>query len=165
MACAQPTGLNNQADGKLFDRSAFTYEPDTDSYRCPAGRVLVRNLHRRKRNVAYIVRLLWLRSQAAMHHCRAPIYQAPSGRGPTTRMNAEPLRLMTRRRRCRASLRHHQADDGRRKVLTRDLKEREPKWLSPSSPTTCSASSTSRPYWPETKKEAPITGAPSFPHT
>ena len=47
--------VNNQADGKLFDRSAFTYEPDTDSYRCPAGRSLVRKqLHRRKRNVVYV---------------------------------------------------------------------------------------------------------------
>jgi transposase len=47
--------VNNQADGKLFDRSAFTYEPDTDSYRCPAGRSLLRKqLHRRKRNVAYM---------------------------------------------------------------------------------------------------------------
>lgn len=33
--------VNNQADGKLFDRSAFTYESDTDSYRCPAGRSLM----------------------------------------------------------------------------------------------------------------------------
>ena len=56
VACAPANrAVNNQADGKLFDRSAFTYEPDTDSYRCPAGRVLVRKqLHRRKRNVAYI---------------------------------------------------------------------------------------------------------------
>ena len=47
--------VNNQADGKLFDRSAFTYESNTDSYRCPAGRSLMRKqLHRRKRNVAYM---------------------------------------------------------------------------------------------------------------
>ena len=47
--------VNNQADGKLFDRSAFSYEPDTDSYRCPAGRSLIRKqLHRRKRNVTYM---------------------------------------------------------------------------------------------------------------
>ena len=47
--------VNNQADGKLFDRRAFTYEPDTDSYRCPAGRSLMRKqLHRRKRYVAYM---------------------------------------------------------------------------------------------------------------
>jgi len=46
--------VNNRGDGKLFDRSAFSYQPDTDSYRCPAGRSLVRKqLHRRKRNVTY----------------------------------------------------------------------------------------------------------------
>lgn len=46
--------INNQGDGTLFDRSAFTYEPKTDSFRCPAGRQLVRKqLHRRKRNVTY----------------------------------------------------------------------------------------------------------------
>jgi transposase len=33
-------GVNNQGD--FFDRTAFTYEPDTDTYRCPAGRTLMR---------------------------------------------------------------------------------------------------------------------------
>lgn len=33
---------NNQGGGTLFDRSAFTYEPEADRYRCPAGRTLVR---------------------------------------------------------------------------------------------------------------------------
>jgi transposase len=47
--------VNNQADGKLFDRSTFTYEPDTDGYRCPAGRSLIRKqLHKLKRNVSYM---------------------------------------------------------------------------------------------------------------
>jgi transposase len=56
VACAPANrAVNYQADGKLFDRSAFTNEPDTDSYRCPAGRSLVRKqLHGRKRNVAYM---------------------------------------------------------------------------------------------------------------
>jgi transposase len=55
-ACvAANRAVNNQADGTLFDRSAFTYEPDSDTFRCPAGRKLVRKqLHRKKRNVAYI---------------------------------------------------------------------------------------------------------------
>ena len=55
VACAPANrAVNNQADGKLFDRSAFIYEPDIDSYRCPAGRRLVRKqLHRKKRNVTY----------------------------------------------------------------------------------------------------------------
>lgn len=34
--------VNNQGNGNLFDRSAFTYEPEADRYRCPGGRTLVR---------------------------------------------------------------------------------------------------------------------------
>jgi len=34
--------INNQGDGRLFDRSRFTYDTDTDTYRCPAGQTLVR---------------------------------------------------------------------------------------------------------------------------
>ena len=54
-ACAPANrAVNNQADGKLFDRSAFIYEPDTDSYRCPAGRSLfASNSPGSKRNVTY----------------------------------------------------------------------------------------------------------------
>lgn len=33
---------NNQGDGGLFDRSGFTYDASTDTYRCPAGQMLVR---------------------------------------------------------------------------------------------------------------------------
>jgi len=47
--------INNQGDGSLFDRTAFTYEPGTDTLVCPVGRRLVRKqLHRNKRNVTYI---------------------------------------------------------------------------------------------------------------
>jgi len=55
-ACvAANRAVNNQADGSLFDRSAFAYEADSDTFRCPAGRKLVRKqLHRKKRNVTYI---------------------------------------------------------------------------------------------------------------
>lgn len=39
--------INNYGDGTLFDRSAFVYETGSDSFRCPAGRRLVRRqLHR-----------------------------------------------------------------------------------------------------------------------
>ena len=34
--------VNKEGDGTMFDRSAFTYQPQTDSYRCPGGRTLVR---------------------------------------------------------------------------------------------------------------------------
>ena len=40
--------VNKAGDGKLFDRSVFTYEPQTDSFCCPAGRRLVR-----KRQIAH----------------------------------------------------------------------------------------------------------------
>jgi hypothetical protein len=29
---------NNQGDGMFFDQSAFLYQPESDSYTCPAGR-------------------------------------------------------------------------------------------------------------------------------
>jgi transposase len=33
---------NPEGDGTLFDRSLFTYRPETDTYRCPAGRTMER---------------------------------------------------------------------------------------------------------------------------
>ncbi len=118
VACAPANrAVNNQADGKLFDRSAFTYEPDTDSYRCAAGRVLVRKqLHRRKRNVAYISSMLWLRSQAAMHHCRAPIIKRHWTRTHLPDECRATAELWRDDDALPSILRHHQADDGRRKV-------------------------------------------------
>jgi transposase len=41
---------NNQGDGTLFDRSAFVYQPDSDTYSCPAGRTLVRKQIMRRDN-------------------------------------------------------------------------------------------------------------------
>ncbi|MDE2271738.1 MAG: transposase [Xanthomonadaceae bacterium] len=46
--------VNNQGDGTLYDRSAFTYDEATDTMRCPAGRSLVRKqTHRGERMVVY----------------------------------------------------------------------------------------------------------------
>lgn len=42
--------INNQGDGTLFDRSAFVYQKDTDTYGCPAGRTLVRKQIMRRDN-------------------------------------------------------------------------------------------------------------------
>jgi transposase len=41
---------NNQGDGTLFDRSAFIYQADRDTYRCPAGSTLVRKQIMRRDN-------------------------------------------------------------------------------------------------------------------
>jgi transposase len=42
--------INNQGDGTLFDRSLFAYDDVTDSYRCPAGHMLVRKQIMRRDN-------------------------------------------------------------------------------------------------------------------
>ena len=57
-ACA-PTNrtINNQGDGTMFNRSAFVYEPETDRYICPAGRVLDRKkVMHRDRLILYAAR-------------------------------------------------------------------------------------------------------------
>ena len=46
--------INNQGDGTLFDRALFDYDSAADSYRCPAGRTLVRKqIMRRDSCVVY----------------------------------------------------------------------------------------------------------------
>jgi len=46
--------INNQGDGNFFDRSRFTYQPESDSFLCPAAKKLERKqLHREKRSVYY----------------------------------------------------------------------------------------------------------------
>ena len=35
-------GMNNKGDGRLFDRSEFTYQPESDTFLCPAGQTLAR---------------------------------------------------------------------------------------------------------------------------
>lgn len=46
--------VNNQGGGKLFDRTAFVYDENTDTFRCPAQQTLTRKqLHRKDRTVIY----------------------------------------------------------------------------------------------------------------
>ena len=46
--------VNNQGAGTLFDRSLFVYQPQSDSFQCPAGKTLDRKqLHRADRTVLY----------------------------------------------------------------------------------------------------------------
>ena len=45
--------VNNQ--GNFFDRTAFAYDPQTDTFQCPAGRILVRKqILTKKRSVLYV---------------------------------------------------------------------------------------------------------------
>lgn len=49
---------NNQGEGTYFDRSAFTYDAHSDSYRCPAGEVL------RRKTINTADRLVFYATQA-----------------------------------------------------------------------------------------------------
>jgi len=44
---------NNQGDGTLFDRSQFTYQPERDTFLCPAGQTLKRKQLSRKDRAVY----------------------------------------------------------------------------------------------------------------
>src|SRR6267143_62352 len=46
-------GVNNHGDGTLFDRTEFTYQPKSDTFRCPAGQTLARKQLSRKDRMAY----------------------------------------------------------------------------------------------------------------
>jgi len=49
-----PSAVNNQGDGTLFDRTAFVYDPETDTHLCPGGRKLVRKqVNRKERLITY----------------------------------------------------------------------------------------------------------------
>ena len=47
-------GVNSRGDGTLFDRTEFTYQPESDTFLCPAGQTLARKqLMRKDRTVLY----------------------------------------------------------------------------------------------------------------
>ena len=45
-------GVNTRGDGTLFDRTEFTYQPESDTFRCPAGHTLARKQLMRKDRAA-----------------------------------------------------------------------------------------------------------------
>ena len=45
--------MNNKGDGTLFDRSEFAYQPESDTFLCPAGQTLVRKQLSRKDRAVY----------------------------------------------------------------------------------------------------------------
>jgi transposase len=47
-------GVNSRGDGTLFDRTEFTYQPESDTFLCPTGQTLTRKqLMRKDRSVVY----------------------------------------------------------------------------------------------------------------
>lgn len=96
--------INNQGDGTLFDRSAFVYDAGSDSFRCPAGRQLVRRqLHRDSTSVIYgatdcsCCALKPQCTTAARRFVTRHLHEDALGR-----MNARATPDMMRKRRCAA---------------------------------------------------------------
>jgi len=48
--------VNNRGNGDEFERSDFIYNPDDDSFKCPAGRVLERTRRAHRQSIFYISR-------------------------------------------------------------------------------------------------------------
>src|SRR6266852_3484015 len=46
-------GVNNHGDGTLFDRTEFAYQPESDTFLCPAGQTLARKQLSRKDRAVY----------------------------------------------------------------------------------------------------------------
>lgn len=97
---------NNQGDGTLFDRTAFVYQPDSDTYRCPEGRALVRKqIMRRDKCVLYVAQdcsrcTLKSRCTTAERRLLTRHLHEDALQRMNTRVDADP-RLM-RQRRCAA---------------------------------------------------------------
>lgn len=97
---------NNQGDGALFDRTAFAYQPDSDTYSCPGGRALVRKqIMRRDNCVLYAAQdcsgcTLKSRCTTAPRRLLTRHLHEDALQRMNARVNADP-RLM-RQRRCAA---------------------------------------------------------------
>jgi hypothetical protein len=65
-------GVNNQGDGTLFDRSEFIYQPESDTFLCPAGQQLARQTIIAERSCGVLRRVTRrvrkLRAEIAMHN-------------------------------------------------------------------------------------------------
>ena len=49
--------IHSQGDGTMFGRSAFVYQPEADTYMCPAGHVLTRKQAKRRDHlIVYVAR-------------------------------------------------------------------------------------------------------------
>ena len=96
--------INNQGDGGLFDRRRFTYDADTDTYRCPAGQTLVRKQRMsRDRVVMYAARAEDCRDCPLKSQCTAAarrLLTRHDHEAALQRMDERATPEAMRRRRC-----------------------------------------------------------------
>ena len=71
--------IHSQGDGTMFGRSAFVYQPEADTYMCPAGHVLPQAGETSRPSYRLCgARLRRLFTQVALHDRRASLCQSPS---------------------------------------------------------------------------------------
>ena len=86
-------GKNYLGDGTLFDRSEFTYQPESDTFLCPAGQTLARKqLSRKDRAVYYAGQPEVCGSCALKSRCTTG-----SRRSVTRHLHADALQRMQQR--------------------------------------------------------------------
>jgi transposase len=97
-------GVNNQGDGKLFDRTLFVYDERTDTFRCPADKILTRKqILKHKKTVQY--------AASVADCCQCPLKQQCTTadrrylkrhlhESALQRMNQRATAAMMRLRRC-----------------------------------------------------------------
>ena len=97
-------GVNNQGDGKLFDRTLFVYDEKTDTFHCPADKTLTRKqILKQKKTVQY--------AASASDCCQCPLKQQCTTadrrflkrhlhEGALQRMNQRATAELMRLRRC-----------------------------------------------------------------
>lgn len=86
-------GVNNHGDGTLFDRKEFRYQPESDTFLCPAGQTLGRKqLARKDRAVIYAGQPEVCGTCALKSHCTTS-----SRRLVTRHLHEEALQRMQKR--------------------------------------------------------------------
>jgi len=143
-------GVNNQGDGTLFDRSLFLYQPESDSFLCPAGKTVGRKqLHRKDRTVLYQARAADCGNCSMKPRCtKSP--QRIVGRhideDALNRMHQRATPALMRLRRCTVantpSERSSTASSAIPACCCEDSQEPRQKSVSPSWPTTSNVWST-----------------------
>ncbi len=85
--------INNQGDGKLFDRTLFVYDEKTDTFRCPAQQTLNRSqLSRKDRCFMYAAEARVCGACAMKQRC-----MSTSRRWITRHLHEDTLQKMNRR--------------------------------------------------------------------
>ena len=114
--------IHSQGDGTMFGRSAFVYQPEADTYMCPAGHVLARKqVIRHDHLIVYAARdcagcSLKSRCTTAERRFVSRHLHEDALERMNARFQADPTLSQTAPMCQRTSFRNHQANDRRRQI-------------------------------------------------